>query len=133
MTSDVCFTDMLATFAALVDAKLPDNAGEDSYNLLPLLLGEKRATPLRKEMVIGTDMNNFNIRHGDWKLIPFLGSGGMSKPSKIKPKPGEPAGQLYNLANDPSETTNLYLQHPEIVAELTTLFEQMRGKARSRP
>ena len=129
----ICFTDMLATFAAIVGVRLPADAGEDSYNILPLLLGEKRATPLREATVIGSAKDNLSIRRGDWKLIPFLGSGGMSKPAKIKPKPGEPAGQLYNLANDPGEKDNLYSQRPEIVKELTALLEQVQRKGTSRP
>src|SRR5260370_33283351 len=34
-----CLTDLVSTAAALTGAKLPDNTGEDSYNLLPALLG----------------------------------------------------------------------------------------------
>lgn len=35
-----------------------------------------------------------------------------------------PAGQLYNLADDPYETRNLYANHPDLVAELTKLLDQ---------
>lgn len=34
-----CLTDLMATSAEIVGAKLPDNAGEDSVSLLPVLLG----------------------------------------------------------------------------------------------
>ena len=65
------------------------------------------------------------IRSGDWKLINQLGSGGFSKPSVIYPKPGEPAGQLYNLRDDLTETNNLYLNHPEIVARLQAEMQRI--------
>ncbi len=42
----VCLTDLLATAAAIVDTKLPADAGEDSVNILPALLGE----PLNKQL-----------------------------------------------------------------------------------
>lgn len=68
------------------------------------------------------------IRSGDWKLINQLGSGGF----KIKPTPGEPEGQLYNLATDRAETANLYAKHPEIVAQLTTERNKIVAAKQSR-
>ena len=38
-----CLTDFVATCAAIVDTELPDNAAEDSYDILSVLLGEKYA------------------------------------------------------------------------------------------
>jgi arylsulfatase A-like enzyme len=40
----VCLTDLLATCAEIVGARLPDNAGEDSISILPLLLGLQKPT-----------------------------------------------------------------------------------------
>jgi hypothetical protein len=67
-----------------------------------------------------------SIRMGDWKLITALGSGGFSQPKIIKPEPDGPTGQLYHLTNDPGETTNLYLDHPEIVTRLTKQLEAIK-------
>ncbi|TSA29328.1 MAG: hypothetical protein D4R65_15395 [Verrucomicrobiaceae bacterium] len=50
-----------------------------------------------------------------------------------KLKPGAPPGQLYDLAADPGETTNLYSDHPEIVARLSQLYGGLVKKNRSRP
>jgi hypothetical protein len=33
-----------------------------------------------------------------------------------------PPGQLYNMATDPGQSTNLYDAHPEIVERLTSLL-----------
>ena len=49
----------------------------------------------------------FAIRQGEWKLELGLGSGGFSEPKRLKPEPGGPEGQLYNLAQDPGENDNL--------------------------
>ena len=40
-------------------------------------------------------------------------------------------GQLYNLADDPGETTNLYFQHPEVVQKLKALLEISKAQGRS--
>jgi hypothetical protein len=75
----------------------------------------------------------FSIRQGPWKLILGLGSGGFTAPSSVEPAPGEPQGQLYNLDDDPGETTNLYATHPDVVARLEALLEEYRQSGRSTP
>lgn len=131
----VCFTDLLATYADALDVKLPAAAGPDSFSFLPALTGENsQATPVRKQFVMraGSVASMMTIRSGDWKLITGLGSGGFSKPNRIKPGPGDPTGQLYNLAADIGETTNLYSRHPEIVARLTAELKKIVEGGRSR-
>ena len=125
---------MLATFAAVVDAQLPRDAGPDSFNILPVLLGEQpEAKPIRGPLVIPARGGVMSIRSGHWKLITGLGSGGFSKPNYIKPKPGGPRGQLYHLGNDLAETRNLYLEKPDIVKSLQAKLEQIRNLPRTRP
>ncbi len=68
------------------------------------------------------------VRDGQWKLITQLGSGGFTKPRNVRPVPGGPRGQLYDLSVDLAETDNLWAQHPEIVARLSRALE--REKAR---
>ncbi|MFB3040310.1 MAG: arylsulfatase, partial [Candidatus Poribacteria bacterium] len=67
-----------------------------------------------------------------WKLIEGLGSGGFSNPKVVEPVPDGPEGQLYHLHDDPSETNNLYLEHPEIVKQLMELLNACRTQGRSR-
>jgi len=47
-TKIICETDLMATLAAILGAKLPQDAGEDSYNILPALQGESRSHPIRE-------------------------------------------------------------------------------------
>ncbi|MGI6455429.1 MAG: sulfatase family protein [bacterium] len=128
----VCLTDFMATFAALVEEPLPDNAGEDSYNLLPALTGQKPDQPIREATVHHSMDGMFSIRKGDWKLIAGLGSGGFTQPKRIEPAEGEPEGQLYNLADDPGEEQNLYAEYPEMVRELDDLLERYKEQGYSR-
>jgi len=127
-----CLTDLMATLADVVQFPLPHDAGEDSYDLFPALTGQARR-PIREAVVHHSNQGMFSIRQGTWKLELGLGSGGFSAPAKIEPTPGGPQGQLYDLAQDPGETTNVYQQHPEIVGRLTALLERYQREGRSRP
>jgi len=133
MATCICLTDLLATCAAIVGADLPDNAGEDSYNILPALMGQNRAEPIREAVVHHSGSGMFAIRQGKWKLVLGRGSGGFSVPRTIKPKPGEPEGQLYNLEDDLAESRNLWSENPEIVERLTNLLEKYKQQGYSRP
>ncbi len=128
----VCFTDLLATFAAIVGAELPDEVQHDSVNFLPVLAGtQAESDPVRENLVVASGNGTMTIRDGDWKLITGLGSGGFSKPSRIQPKKDGPTGQLYNLNDDRAEKHNLFLQHPDIVQRLESQLEAIRQKERT--
>ena len=131
----ICFTDLLATFADVCGAKLPPGAGPDSVSFLPVLEGRQpKDQPVRGPVVMQAGSSPaMMIRSGDWKLINQLGSGGFSKPSSMKPKPGDPAGQLYNLRNDLAETNNLYLNQPEVVARLEAEMQRIKAGTQARP
>ena len=127
----ICLTDWTATMASIVGYDLPENAAEDSEDFLPVLL-EKEGAKGRDTIVHHALDGMFAIRQGDWKLIEGLGSGGFTSPRRVEPKPGEPIGQLYNLADDPTEQVNLYQKHPEIVARLHDLLVKYKETGRSR-
>lgn len=129
-TQLICFTDLLATFCDLLGAKLPPREGDDSSSFLATLLGSKPEGAKREWLVLGPAKSNLSLRKGEWKLIPFLGSGGFTKPSRVEPGPSDPAGQLYNLAEDPGETRNLYAERPELVREMTSRLEQLWNNRR---
>ncbi len=129
----ITHTDLLATVADIVGATLPPGAGEDSYSVLPALLGEPLDAPLREATVHHSHRGLFAIRQGPWKLILGLGSGGFTEPISVEPAVGEPPGQLYNLDEDPGEATDLYATHPDVVARLGALLEKYRQSGRSAP
>ncbi len=123
----VCLSDFMATCAAITGAPLTDDAARDSYDLLPLLRGEKGSTPVREATVHHSYDGVFAIRQGDWKLIDGPGSGGwMDKGTK-----DDPQVQLYNLAEDVGETKNLQAEHPEIVTRLAALLARYQSEGRS--
>jgi len=128
----ICHTDMLATFAEVLGVDLPENAGEDSFSILATLRGEQTDRPSRPATVTVSSRGVLAIRQGPWKLIEELGSGGFSPPSRVKPTPGGPQAQLYNLDDDPGETTNLFSAQPRVVDRLTKLLQQYKTSGRSR-
>jgi arylsulfatase A-like enzyme len=128
-----CLTDLMATAAEITGYKLPQDAAEDSYSMLPALLGRKLAQPIREAIVYHSSQGHFSIRQGAWKLNIGRGSGGFTPPVEYTPKAGEPAGELFNMADDFAETTNLYDKRPEIVARLTALLEKYKQQGHSRP
>ncbi|MDA1162051.1 MAG: sulfatase-like hydrolase/transferase, partial [Planctomycetota bacterium] len=127
-----CHTDLMATLAELLDSELPGDAGPDSFSMLSTLLDQRPTSIVRTALVSQSSRGYQATRGGSWKLIPGLGSGGFSQPSKETPHPGGPNGQLYNLDEDPSETTNLYQKHPEKVAMLSKLFDKYKADGKSR-
>jgi arylsulfatase A-like enzyme len=128
----ICLVDLMATSAAIFGATLPHDAGEDSYNILPALLGTPHPTPIREATVHHALIGMFAIRQGEWKLILGRGSGGFTLPQYFPPKAGEPEGQLFNLRDDPEETKDLYTQRPDVVKRLSGLLEKYRETGRSR-
>jgi arylsulfatase A-like enzyme len=132
-TTNVCFTDVMATLADILQAPLPNDAAEDSFSFLPSLLGRAPTGAVRDATVYLSINDYFAIRRGPWKLITALGSGGFSEPAMETPKPGGPTGQLYNLDQDIAEQTNLFQKEPAQVAALTQLLDQYKSQGRTRP
>lgn len=91
-------TDLLATFADIIDVKLSDNEAEDSVSLLPVL--ENPSNDLKRSAIIShASSGRFAISDGQWKLIMPHGKLGF---------------ELYHLTQDPRENTNLYGKHDKI-------------------
>jgi arylsulfatase A-like enzyme len=129
----ICLTDLIATCAEILGAKLPNNAAEDSVSLLPILRGESHP-PSHEAVVHHSFDGNFAIRHGKWKLEFCAGSGGWSTPKNgSKEENLLPPMQLYDLASDTAEEKNVQSENPEIVKRLTALMEKYIVNGRSTP
>jgi arylsulfatase A-like enzyme len=136
----ICHVDLLATLAALLDVKLPPDAGVDSVNILPALLGVKRETPLREATVHHSGQGKFAVRKGDWVLI--LAPTGDDNGKRGEPPwfqkdrgyaPHTEPGELFNLAKDPAQKDNRYAAEPEKVKELADLLDRYVKDGRSTP
>jgi arylsulfatase A-like enzyme len=95
--------DIFATIAALANAAVDPRRPLDGVNLMPFLLGEKSGAPHDAIYLRMYDKGAFAVRSGEFKLvIPQSGS--------------EP--QLFNLASDVGESSNVAGLHPEQLQEL---------------
>ncbi len=126
-----CLVDMMATFAELTGQTYGDDAGEDSVSNLSLWLGGQE--PVREYTVHHSLFGNFSIRKENWKLEMCAGSGSFNYPVEGKDTADMPPVQLYDLAVDEGETTNVQDQHPEIVEELRTVLADYILRGRSTP
>jgi arylsulfatase A-like enzyme len=110
--------DFFATAAALAGEPLGAGEGEDSFNLLPTLIGPWAGRQVRTEQFSTSLGGAVAVRHVDWrgrewKLIFSDGSGGgFSAPAgsvytTSAPIPRFGSHQLYELSADPGESRNL--------------------------
>jgi arylsulfatase A-like enzyme len=136
----ICHVDFMATIAAILGEKLPDNAAEDSVNLLPVLLGEDRQTPIREATVHHSPRGKFAIRQGDWVLIDAPSgddNGKNGEPGWLKSERGyvehSHPGELFNLRQDLMQRDNLYADQPELVSKLKSLLDAYIKNGRSTP
>ena len=148
----VALGDLMATLAEVVGCELKTDQAPDSISILPLLR-DPQAKPPRTSMLLQATRATA-VRAGDWKLALCPGSGCDGKWGNT-PKREEawkkaiatfgrkvakreeleqaPFVQLFDLAKDPGETTNLAAKHPEKVAELIQLFRKQIADGRSTP
>ncbi|VGO19226.1 sulfatase family protein [Pontiella sulfatireligans] len=110
-----CLNDLYATCAELVGETVAENAGEDSFSMMPLLKGQSRGYE-RNGLVHHDLAGRFALRDGRWKL----------QFHRFERKYG-----LYDMENDPEQENNLYAAHPEIVKQLETKLTQLVMKGRS--
>ncbi len=111
----VCLTDLMATFAQLLNRELPQDAAQDSFDFSPVLLTRDYTKSIRPSIIHHSISCMFSIRQGNWKYIEGQGSGGWSTDESTTK---ELTSQLYDLEADPSETINLIKQKPKLANEL---------------
>lgn len=104
--------DYYPTLAKLAGASLSKTKPLDGFDMWPTI-SEGKPSP-RDEVVYNVEMFRGAVRKGDWKLVwrTIL-------PSKV---------ELFNLAQDPSEKTNLADQNPQKVAELQKRIGVLAGE-----
>ena len=109
--------DLLATFAELIGAKLPDSAGEDSQSFASVLF-DRNAIHERQPLISHGNDGRYAITKKDWKLI---------MPSKNK------KAELYHLLHDRSESQNMASTLPEKMNSLTRQINTIIKQGRTTP
>lgn len=106
--------DWYPTLAQLAGAKADPNKPLDGVNVWPALTGGK--IPYRNEVVYGIEPFRAAIRQGDWKLVWQT-----ALPSRV---------ELFNLAKDPGEKTNLADQNRGMIDKLQQRVEVLYQNAK---
>ncbi|MFO1149880.1 MAG: arylsulfatase [Alsobacter sp.] len=104
--------DYYPTLANLAGASLTKTKPLDGFDMWRTI-SEGKPSP-RDEVVYNIEMFRGAVRKGDWKLVWRT-----TLPSKT---------ELFNLAQDPSEKTNLASKNPDKVAELKTRIDALAGE-----
>lgn len=113
--------DLVASFAALTGAEIPEGRAGDSENLMSVLLGNSDEG--RKHLVQqGASIRA--LRYGDWKYFP---EGTIAERNVIdrfdRVRVNKP-GALYFLPEDPMELHNLAYRYPAMVEKLRTILQE---------
>lgn len=116
--------DWFASFASLLQVRLPKGAAIDSRNHLDTWLGKDNAD---RPWVIEQALNHaLSVRTKEWKYIePSRGEAIMERESVETGYLMEP--QLYHVASD-YEQKNVAKENPEIVYELQSILKDVRDK-----
>jgi arylsulfatase A len=128
-------TDIFATLASIVGYELSDDDAVDSYDLLPVMLGTRKdSDPIRPYMLTQSFRGEYQLRQGQWKYLDHKGSGGnnygrgLLKEYALPETAPDATGQLFNLHQDPGETTNLFFSDAARRKEMQTLLKKLIGK-----
>ncbi|MDF7806454.1 arylsulfatase [Pontiellaceae bacterium B12219] len=105
--------DFIASFAALLGIELSDEDARDSWNILPALLGKEAVG----HTVMIEEAHGLALRQGPWKYMEKQKYSWGGKPA---------APKLFNLADDPGETTNVIARYPEKAAEMDRMLKKFR-------
>lgn len=118
--------DWFASFASLLQVRLPKGAAIDSRNHLDTWLGKENAD---RPWVIEQALNHaLSVRTKEWKYIePSRGEAIMERESVETGYLMEP--QLYHVASD-YEQKNVAKENPEIVYELQSILKDVRDKVK---
>ncbi|RIV73660.1 sulfatase [Flagellimonas aequoris] len=124
--------DLLPTLAELTQASLPKQTidGKSVWKILT----EEQDEPVQEAYFFYYRVNEmFGVRYGKWKL--YFPHRYRTMDGQEPGKDGQPGEyrmvdlkeiELYDLESDISEVTNVAAQHPEVVAEIEKLANEMR-------
>ena len=82
-------------------------------------------------MIVHSNDGVFAIRKGPWKWIEGVPANGISAGAR-KGHAQEFQRRLYNLQDDPKETTDVSEQHPEVVKDLEAMLHRQRDEGHTR-
>jgi arylsulfatase A-like enzyme len=129
-TSDVPwgFWDFLPTAAAIAGTRAPD--GVDGTSVLPLILGNTSSGPNQSgRAILYWEHLQFNRLTSSLRSDTMVQAARMGNWKAVRPRAGAPL-ELYNLATDPGEATDVSAANPTIVAKIEAYLRTARTEPR---
>ncbi len=137
----ICLTDLLATFAGLLNAPLPKGNAEDSFDVLRAFTEVKPGAPVRDHVILQAADATYDIRMGDWKLVerasaPEFAAVRNKKKTEAAAKKKQKAvlqkDELFNLKSDPSESSDVMAANAELATKLKKTLVEARDRGYTR-
>jgi arylsulfatase A-like enzyme len=143
--------DLMATLAAAAEIEMPKGASPDGVSQLVAFKNPSSAAKRTEAVLHGTGPSSYILRQGDWVYIPKQGSGGKTVPQPERHwslpyakmgfknsdvddqgqiKQGSPKVQLYNLATDPNQASNVAEAHAEKVQAMEKRLNELTGRTK---
>lgn len=124
--SDAIFAtiDFMPTFVRLAGFPVPSDRLIDGVDQTPLLLGESQTGARDTFFYQGN-----GVRKGQWKYLVAR----HQVPNYARDLERAEVEELYDLASDVGETTNLAEKYPEKVRELRRLLDEIKASPGARP
>ncbi|MEG2491121.1 MAG: sulfatase-like hydrolase/transferase [Alistipes sp.] len=117
--------DVYASLSSLLGRTLPPQAAPDSRNALGVLLGEEHTD---REYIVQQNLDNtLAIEKDGWKYLEPSDRPAIEFWTKIE-LGNSPRPQLFHLTEDPCEQHDVAAQHPDVVAELSALLQQVKAQ-----
>ena len=125
----VCHVDFYASLARLTQYKLNEGEAPDSIDVLDVLLGESEEG--RTELVVEGTQGKIILRQNDWTYIPPYAGPAIN--SQTNTELGtSPEPQLYNLALDIGQISNVASQEPAIAEQMSSRLQAIYTSVQTR-
>ena len=146
----VGLNDLMRTLSEITGQELPGEAGPDSISFLPLL--KDAAAAATRSSLVMRSTSAFVVRENNWKLALCPGSGCVGRygnvpaqadawraalaqfgrsPRNADELKNAPFVQLFDLAADAGEASNLAAERPDTVRRLIALLDRQIANGRS--
>lgn len=120
--------DLIGSFGVLINQEIPEGGAIDSGDMLAQFLGEsKEHRPWVSEL---NHTRTLSVRTSEWKYLPANNGTKTTNWGIAIENGNQPYDQLFDMINDPGETTNLAESNPEVLKYMKEILKDARANPR---
>ena len=124
------FEDWLPTLLEMAGGKTPSAKDTDGISLVPTLLGQKQPERPFLYREFPAYLGYQVVRVGEWK---GLRKNLLAKGAKAKAAKPDYHIELYNLHDDPTESTDVSANHPDVIAKIEKIMREQHTPSKEFP